>query len=577
MTSTGGVGSGGGSTVEPSAEVEPGAVSDGGNDCELTTQPLHAVARTSTSPRAPRTILLTILIAAAVVRIPGILWGLPALLHPDERVVVVDAIGMITRHTFEPSIFYRPDHLEIKLDSLVFRLYGFFAGGRADVMFRQDGTVFYALARTVTVLFSLGAVALAHLVGSRFGRWTGPIAAFLFAFYPPFVANSSLATPDIWLTCLLTAVVWSCLRYLERPSWRSLTVGCVLTALAVATKYPGALGALPIVAVIVAVLVRSGDRARAVRHLVTAPFAFVLALLVISPTLVTNFAAVRAQLVGQSGSGHLGASGLTYPGRAWYYVEYLGGWLGIVLIAATLFGLYLTVKARAAQAIPLFVGVPFWLGVSALGLQWFRWSLPMAITVLLLAAIGVSTALDRLMAFRSSGRPHVRSLATIGTAAIVLSGVSQLCGTAVTATIFATADTRIVALPWLTAHGIVRENSVYDGYNPFRNAGIGRLPAQLEIRDGALVPLDPERKYVVISSYLYDRVYGDPDPQLEPYYRAVEKLPLVAEWVPAGGSDFQGLAPLAPWRSIQLIARFTAGAMTGPTIKVYALPTLPAG
>lgn len=526
-----------------------------------------------------RLILLTIMVCAAAARVPGIRWGLPTELHPDEPVVVKGAIGLIARGSFEPTVFYRPDHLEIKLDSIVFRSYAFFAGGRADEIFRQDPAVFIALARTVTVVFGVAAVGLAFLVGRRFGRWVGPIAAFLVAFYPPFVANSALATPDMPLTCLLIAVVWFCLRYLERPSWQNLVGSCAFTALAVAAKYPGALGAIPIVAVIVVELRRSGDRGRAVRHLLLAPISFLVALFVISPTLVTNFAAVRAQLVGQSGSGHPGASGLSYPGRAAFYLGYVGGWLGIVLVAMALIGLYECVRARSALSVPLLLSVPFWLAISALGLHWYRWSLPIAITAVFLAAIGLDTVIERTAALRTPGRPHARIVTAGVVGLLVLSGMTQLGGTAATAAAFTAADTRILALPWLRTHGITSENSVLDGYTPYHPGGPTRFTDELQLRDGTVLPRRPGMKYVMISSYMFDRAYPDsPEPCPEgpcawEYYRAVERLPLLAQWVPTADTGHNGLPPLTLWASINLAARYAGGATTGPTIKLYALPT----
>lgn len=509
--------------------------------------------------------------SAAAIRVPGIFWGLPEELHPDEPVVIGGAIGLIRRNSFNPTAYARPDHLEIKLDSIVYRIYAFFAGGRADEMYRQDQAVFIALARSMTVLFAVAAVALAFLIARRFGGWSGLIAAFLFACFPPFVANSSLATPDMPLTCLLTAVVWCCVRYLERPSWRNLSGACAFTALAVAVKYPGALGAIPIVAVVVVVLVRSGDRRRGVQHLLLAPVAFVIALFITSPTLITRFYSVQRQLVAQSGSGHLGASGLGYPGRAWFYVQYLSGWMGVLLVAAALFGLYRCVRIREVKTVPLFVGVPFWLAVCALGLHWYRWSLPIAITPLLLAAIGASAVIEQTAALRTPGRPRARAISACLVALLVVCAGWQAIGSAATVATLTAPDTRIVAEAELAARAIDSDNTVFDGYTPFKLIGPSTIAHQVRLEDGVLVSEKRGARYVMISSYMYDRIYAGAPPEKIALYRAVEELPLVAQWVPADGPAFNGLAPLSPWGAGDLLKRYLSGAWSGPTIKVYAL------
>jgi len=52
----------------------------------------------------------------------GIGWGLPTLLHPDEGVVVNPALSMVENRTFEPNIFWHPNHFGVQITILIYRV-----------------------------------------------------------------------------------------------------------------------------------------------------------------------------------------------------------------------------------------------------------------------------------------------------------------------------------------------------------------------------------------------------------------------------------------------------------------------
>src|SRR5262245_51860902 len=58
-------------------------------------------------------------IVGGTLRIVGARFGFPFFVHPDEPLIIQGAMDLSTRHSFEPRVFARPDHLEIKLNFLV--------------------------------------------------------------------------------------------------------------------------------------------------------------------------------------------------------------------------------------------------------------------------------------------------------------------------------------------------------------------------------------------------------------------------------------------------------------------------
>jgi hypothetical protein len=524
-------------------------------------------------------ILPAILAVAAAIRVPGIAWGLPARLHPDEPVVQDAAIDMIARHSFTPDRFDRPDHFEIKIDSVLYRLYSWIAGsGRtAPEMYAHDATPFVIISRAMTVATAVGAVAFAFFIAKRFGLFPAAIAALLFAVFPPLVENSSYATPDVPLTFLLCGVLLFSQRYLERRTWVQLLLACAFVALAVSAKYPGVLGAASVAAVVVVVGVRTRNRRRAAAHLALAPVFFLVSLFVISPVLFTRFSQVVAQLSAQGTGSHLGASGLDYPGRLVFYGGFIGASMGVILVAAALIGVHRCVRERLVAAVPLAGGLVYWIGLSAVPLEWDRWSLPMSVTPLLLAAIGAGAVATWIGARIEAGQPRARGTAAGVVVVAAVAALAQVLAGAAVAAAFAAPDTRVAALPSLGARDITAANTAYDGYTPFDDARAGTIADDLRVQNGVVIPKHPGLRYVMISSYMLDRytAAGAPASGVANLYRDVEKLPVVARWVPVPTPAPNWLEPVTIARSLQQLHRFVAGGWSGPTIEVYRLPTAP--
>ena len=92
------------------------------------------------------------------------MWGLPARLHPDEWSIVSPAIQMIKDHTFEPDVFFRPDHLLIMINMLVYKALTYIVGMSIEVIEAGHLHWLYFISRMITACFGLGSIVLSYLV-----------------------------------------------------------------------------------------------------------------------------------------------------------------------------------------------------------------------------------------------------------------------------------------------------------------------------------------------------------------------------------------------------------------------------
>lgn len=519
-------------------------------------------------PRASPALLAAV-VAGLVLRVVGSDFGFPLLLHPDEWAVVDGVIDMARRQSFEPHFYLRPDHVEMKLNYLTFAAYAVLVEGTSiELAFAADPLPFYWLARLLTAAFGVGTIVLAHAVGRRWSPLAGIIAAVLFAVFPPFVTHAHYATPDVPLTFALMLVVYALVRYVADPGRRTLLLACFGAAVAVATKYPGALVTVGIAVTVLAAGARDRDWRRTLGHGALALAAFVGWLFLISPSLFTNLSGVRAELAIQSAGDRLGHPDLGLVGTLAFYARTYAGFSGSVLLVLAAVGLVVVVRARRLEVLPWFIGAVVWVGLSTLPLSWERWGLPMWTTPLLLTSVGFA---ELVRVCRSA---RVR---WVPVAAGVVAGAHLGVAAAASVVGLVTPDTRSASLQWVESRGITREDSAFEGYSPFlpgtpalffkqaRTTGSG-----YELMTKAGRPATS----VVLSSGMYNRVSTDPRyAEYRPIYAWIRsEYELVATFDPARSARPSVLEPVGVVRQAQQLADFARGRMSGPRILVYALP-----
>lgn len=512
-----------------------------------------------------------ILAVAAALRIVGSRFGFPLLFHPDEYAVVDAAVDMARRNSLTPPWSYRPDHVEMKLDLGVFIGYAHLVDGKSvEASFAQDPTPYYFLARLMTGLFGVLTVLVAYLVGARWSRPVGLVAAGLFALFAPFVLNAHFATPDVPLTFAVMVLIWALMRYVESTSWRSLLAAAFAVALAVGIKYPGAVGALMIAVVVGATAWRDRDLRRFVAHGLGSAVAATGFLFVITPTLFLHPIEVREELRFQASGDRLGHPDLGLLGNLRFYAEGFVRPSGLVLAALVLVGLVVVVRSRRLDVLPWFTGLLVWVSLATLPMTWDRWGLPMWTTPLLLGSVGICWVGERCWS-------HVR-LRWLPVLVGFVVAAHVTTGALVTSGSLAAPDTRQVALDWARQHGVTERQSTYEGYTPFL-PGTSYLFFRTQVRDRGdrylFLTTDKEpARYVVLSENMYSRVLNDPTLSREQsiYQYVFDNFDEVATFVPAGATPPSVVEPIAVTRRVRQLAGQLRGDLTGPVIRIFEIP-----
>ncbi len=519
--------------------------------------------------------LTLILLGGAAVRLLGIGWGLPLQLHPDEYVIVDGAIDMARRHSFEPPYYFRPDHVETQLSNLAYLAYSHLLHGSSPQdLYAKNAAPFFLISRLITACFGIGMIILAYRIGVRFNQAIGVMAALFFAFFPLFVSNSHLATPDVPLSFAFMIVILGCMRYLDSPVWRNVLMASLGVSIAFAIKYPGALGTIMIAIVIILRGVQDRQWRRIVVHGIGAVGAVIGFLFLISPVLFTNGAVVWQNITGEAGTGHLGADNLGWFGKVGFYATELATGAGIALVVFFFLGAFWSVRLRLTRSIPLWMGAIIWPLLSVVPLHWDRWGLPMYMTPLLVAPIGIYYSVKFLLE-----RDVANWLRWVVAAVSAVMVANLVVASAAVSAQFLAPNTQSVGQGDFAARGVSTANTIYEGYTPLYPGGPRTVFGEFTVVNGRLLvnPREGDRaamRYVTISSNMYDRYNGQPKYlEQQRFYRLLaQQYPLVTTLDPVPTPVPTVFATAGIWRSVEYIGSTARGGLSGPTIKLYAIP-----
>jgi len=513
-------------------------------------------------------IVITVtLIVGVVLRLVGLQWGLPQQLHPDEWVIVNGALDLAARHSFEPSLFLRPDHVEIQLSYLAYTAYSIvFVHAPVEVAFAADPGAFRLISRLITVAFGVLMMVFALLIGRRFSPRVGVIALVLVALFAPFVEHSHFATPDVPLTAALMLAVLAGMHYIERPSAGAVLVMSGATAVAIAIKYPGALATAMIAVVIVVQAARDRAWLRIAKHGVLALVAVIGSLFLISPVLFTNARAVVAALTQESRPND---AALGWLGTMAFYASTFATSAGLLVAIALVTGVVAIVRSRSWRALPLALGLIMWAGLSFLSFYWERWGLPMFACALVVAAIGIDWALTRASLFTRWPRRTAALVATVGVLIVANLGSGALAHSVR----LASPDTRITSQTLLATKGITADNSIFDGYTPLLPGAPLEMIDEFRVVDHRFEPIDATRRFVVTSNCMSDRYFvpGKYAPEqafyssLDTDFTPLATVAFVAR-VPRSGIELVDTV-----RSLQEIGAYVAGGEGGCTIRLFTI------
>ena len=248
-----------------------------------------------------------------------------------------------------------------------------------------------------------------------------------------------------------------------------------------------------------------------------------LIVFLVTPYLFINFSGALSAISRESKSIHLGADKLGYFGNLLFYAKSYLDAAGIVSLLFMAIGIAYVFREKSL--LPLLFSFFYWACLSALGLHWSRWALPMFVGPLLL----VSHGLYRAYLFLAGKISHGGALAVL--AALCAVPAASLILTSVTTTYqLVREDTRAVSLRWCNDHGLTELNTVFDGYTPFRASGVQTVD----------YPGSADKEYVVVSSEIYDRYLAEKTrykDQADMYAR-ISALPLLASFKPVTSPGF---------------------------------------
>ncbi len=335
--------------------------------------------------------VLALMAAAFGLRLWGLEVGLPYVYNVDEGAHFVPrAVGMFD-HDYDPRYFINPPALTYVFHVLYWLRFG---GEETRELVATDPGLVFGYARvTVAVLAALSVGAMAWAGTRLFDRRVGFVAAALLAvaFLP--VHYGHFALNDAALVLPVCLAIAGAAGILKTGRLREFALAGAAVGVAAAFKYTAGIA---LVAVIAAALLAPRWRWRGLLAVGTTALAGFLAL---NPYALLNFEAFRAGLDEQSSASSDGGEKLglelIHPLR--YYAQTLLWGLGALpVIAAVAAALPLWARRYRVAMVLLPAPLLFFAIMGSQDRFFARWALPAYPFLILLAAWGAVTLLERI-------------------------------------------------------------------------------------------------------------------------------------------------------------------------------------
>lgn len=432
----------------------------------------------------------TIMVLAALLRVYGITWGFPELLHGDEPFEMNRALrlgtGAYDWDRVNKGGFYLLLFFEIAVTYVALLISGVVDGSQQFARFFVEHEANFYLAGRLTSAF-LGVVTVYLLFSAtkkHHGILAALLAALLLAVSSLHTINSHYSTLDVLLTLLVLCTCRLAFDIAENGG-RAKFVGCGFFAgLAVATKLPAVLLVIPIaVSAIIPVWEGSKRFRPQLINLMLAYLIFGLTTIVVSPGYAVAYldpAGLQnafGRIFGVSGGDHQAPVELTAAAAvnlwAFYSAHLLEnfGLLGLVLcVFATVYGI---VMKRKTLIICLSFVFPYFLIICLVksNLYYSRYLLPILPLMCLVIAVGLETIYRSSLGSRLSRGASLFALVFLSLSVLL----PMFLGSWSSAKRFTEPDTRILATQWVEAN--LPENSKI------------LMPGNAEHRAAYLIPL----------------------------------------------------------------------------------------
>ena len=409
---------------------------------------------------------------AFALRVIGADWGMPdRALHPDEDLIYNEAVRCVSERSFETHQYYRPHHVSIKLNTLLYvGIQELYFGPQNlsdfDANYSSNYALFMTASRVLTALFGVGAVVFAYLIGLFWSYNKAVFASLLFAVFPPFIEHSHYITPDIPLLFFLMGVLWAALMYLKKQSVIWLFWMSFFTGLAVCEKYPGVYGCVIIAAAVCIAFFKKP--LMIVKHgLVSIAFC-VLSVLMISPVLLIDYKEVLTTMQGQNAMYHIGGDGLNFPQTLLYYSKTAVVGVGLILTIGFVYGVIRSLRKNTAPTLLLLCLLAYIVPISVPHVHWERYTLPIYAVVIMIGAFGI------LYFFEDFGERIKKSRVVSVCAVLLLLALpagSLLAGSMAFCGKFLAPDSRIMLKDVFESINVNENNTAFDSGTPLSPGG----------------------------------------------------------------------------------------------------------
>jgi 4-amino-4-deoxy-L-arabinose transferase-like glycosyltransferase len=428
--------------------------------------------------RRSKFLLPAVLIAAAVLRIWGIGYGLSnTITHPDEGAVFSVALRFFGRN-LDPAFFDWPSLFMYAVAAAfvvyfnIGRMVGWF--GR-EASFMAAATThpapLFLIARALSAAAGIATVAVTYRVGVQlFDRTTALVAALFLAVAALHVRESHLGLTDVSATCLLMVSFLYIVRYWRSGLRRDALLAALLAGLAASTKYNAGIVMLPLWWAI-AFRERSDAPAARLRLMGICALAAASAFAAGTPYALLDASQFAAALreIGR----HLRGGHMALAGYAWqiHLTSSLRYGLGLPMLVAGLGGMgVLMFRSRHDATLFLLCPVTYFVLIGAGQTAFARYILP-TIPFLCLGGALLVTELARTIG-QWADRPSAAPALVAIIAALV--AAPSLWSAIETDRLLARVDNRLLAAAWL------RDN-FQNGASLFQTgSSYGHLPMQKE-------------------------------------------------------------------------------------------------
>lgn len=385
---------------------------------------------------------------------PGVFYGLPQVLDPDELLFVRGALMMLVPSHYGPVWYGAPASTLMDILAPIYAVYAVAVtlsgvGGAEGFHPAHHIPDLVLIGRLVTALAMLIATLLMFGFTRRLLGTAGALSASLaLLFSPGLVSFSQVTRMDIFMILFMLIAIHLSTKIIYTPRVLYFALAGIAVGAAMVSKYPGVVVSIAVLAAGVIACVRGNiGPSAAAGALGLSAICSVATSFVLAPYLFINFDKTIHDVLHEARETHLGATSLGFTDNIKFYF-FTGGpdvsgrtmwWAGLVG-----FFLHLCRDRRSPLILYVVFGLAFLVFISALSLQWARWALPLAAV----AAVGVGALVSEVESSLSLFDRR-RVLAATSCVMVVVLVPSFFSSAKMTVLKARNRDTRVIGMEWI--------------------------------------------------------------------------------------------------------------------------------